>query len=89
MRWESGYPTRTSGWTEGLERGRENCGLCDGEGGICVAKRVGPRGNPSAPLPPQASEWLVKMVLMGLGPAVTITIKEEGWGLREGQVWGG
>lgn len=36
---------------------------------------------PGEPIcPPQASEWLVKMVLMRPGPAVTITIKGEGAG---------
>ena len=90
LRWEPGCPTlRTSGWIKDLEWGREDCGLCDGEGGICVAKRVGPRGSPSAPLPPQTSECLAKMVLMGPGPAVTITIKVVGWGPWVGLVWGG
>ena len=66
--------TEGSGW-----KGREDCSLCGVDGGVCVAKRAGPRGSP------QTSEPLVKMVLMGLSPAVPIT----GAGLKEGQGWGG
>ena len=50
---------------------------------------LGPRGaHPHHPHP-RTSEWFLKMVLMRVGPAVTMAIKGERRGPREGQGWGG
>lgn len=56
-----------------MERAGKTSGLCGLDGGVSVAKRAAPQGSPSAHTHPrpQSSELLVKMVLMGLSPAVT------------------
>lgn len=75
--------------TEGSEwKGREDCGLCGSDGGVCVAKRVGPQGSPSVPPPPPELGAVSENGTNGAGPSCHHP-HGGGRGLRERQVQAG